>query len=79
MLGTEFYRRRQTAGFILRGQVAAAIGVGYSTVKSWEYGTRPVPNYAINWLYREEHEKTARTYKLAGIKRSAARRASAPT
>lgn len=54
MSGDEFRRRREQIGFKTRSATAAAIGVGLSTVKSWESGIRPLPPYALKWLQREE-------------------------
>ena len=54
MNGTEFRKRRTDAGYKRRSSAAMSIGVAYDTVKDWELGRHPVPQYAIKWLDRVE-------------------------
>ena len=54
MHGIDFMKRREAIGYTSRHAIANEIGVSDNTVKSWEICQRPVPQYAINFILREE-------------------------
>lgn len=60
MQGTEFKDRRIKAGYKYRSWAAKPIGVAKDTIKDWELGRRPVPQYAINWLLAVEAKRKGR-------------------
>lgn len=64
MKGTEFRRMRLELGFLKRAHIAEVLGTQTDTVRSWETGRRPVPNYARKFVVTAMHYKLESTQKL---------------
>lgn len=64
MTGDEFKTARIALGYTNREKIADDIGVSAETIKKWERGERPVRQYGINFIKREQarREKVQRKH-----------------